>query len=153
MTPARGLAAAFVAATIALTIASPGRDVRPFIDALDAVRLPATWRAVATDVRPDAAVVGCFLQACPEVTRSFTAGRGDVLAVWLEARLALAAQGYADDHRSGGTCRPTPSSSTCFFSVARDHVRVEAVIAAPGHPVEGVSRADVVTVLLRASRG
>jgi hypothetical protein len=119
--------------------------------AMAAVSFPSSWEVAKTIAKS-----GCFPLGdphCPSATEYFRTP-ADLVAVYQDARAAVAAEGYAiEDGRPA--CDGVPDGPRCWLMGRKSGIRLEVTVYEPGRDVDklGVSIPDHATVRVIVAPG
>jgi hypothetical protein len=133
-----------VAATLIVVACS---DARPYVAAVDALSLPATWEVVKTDV---ASGMG-FCANCPHVTRYYLAP-GEMPALLVQIEQVIRQAGYTDVRASDPAFDRNGNGALCTVTSRNERFLLIAGVYRPGDDVDhlGLSRADIPMVRITA---
>lgn len=122
-------------------------DARPYVEAVDALSLPATWEVVKTDIGSGMG----FCATCPHVSRYYLAP-GEMPDVLGEIERAVREAGYRDVQTSDPECDRNGNGSLCSVTARNDRVLIIAGVYRPGDDVDhlGLSKADTPMVRITA---
>jgi hypothetical protein len=122
-------------------------DTRPYVAAVDALPLPATWEVVKTDVGLGIS----FCVNCPHVSRYYLAS-GDMPAVLKQIEQAIREAGYTDVQTSDPACDRNGNGALCSITARNGRFLLIAAVYRPGDDVDhlGLSRAGIPMVRITA---